>query len=847
MIPNSDKIVTGFRHPDSRPVLCQILPNIKHLRSSPDLGWKPKCIVPLCSQDILIMGEYPKAVLWRNDSLIPAIVVDERETETTKTWPNGMRRDSNAKDKINAPDGSLITVKMGDTVSMCISEEFYPEEGTSSRAVIRNNDSLKEQSHPWRSNARMVHPQELVLPGEEEPISIPGSPWTCIHDAGIQKDQPIIAVSLDELVTMFFKKQHAGVKIHETTRRVYIEDSIPSPEPALTLHQSKVTVCMTMIVKNEGKILRRSLEGGSKLADCYCICDTGSTDDTIEVAKAFFKEKGCPYRIFSHPFRDFGYSRTVSWLAGRGMATYQMFLDADHVLETGELANKDMLKHPSYLSEQTTHGCKYWNLRLAKDDSINGCEGVTHEHWSPKPNMPPLKITGISITDIGDGGAKSDKFTRDRMLLERQLLYTPDCSRTWFYLANTMRDQGEFENAVKAYEKRVELGGWPEEVWCSNTSMGRCLLHIGREKEAVSALLDAHNDDPIRVENLLELIMHYRKQKKYVLAARFCELALSNIKVRDANPRLLFVEEAVYTWRVIYELTIMRFYLGDAGKHLDEITHQSFFRLLAVSPIPTEHLIKNQRFYLYSPEITRSNTQALDLKQGPKKGKFLWCSVGPSPKGIMAICGWEDQDGKTNLVWNESGMDPSVIAVMDKEASSIKPPTLIFNDKDHNNLIMIGKKETIVYKIWHEHRKLMPECKSSSLTHDNEIAFVGCNVRAPKTWVPFSAKESKTSSLPWRDVKIVGQANQDSNHPWFLLRIGSKAPYIYSVMSIEDPDTKSPGVLSRAFEINADVGHVVGFWIDTECITIASGKGSKISTHSIKISNLIWMPSSECV
>ena len=43
------------------------------------------------------------------------------------------------------------------------------------------------------------------------------------------------------------------------------------------------TLCLNMIVKNESKIITRLLESVLPIIDTYCICDTGSTDNTIEV------------------------------------------------------------------------------------------------------------------------------------------------------------------------------------------------------------------------------------------------------------------------------------------------------------------------------------------------------------------------------------------------------------------------------------------------------------------------------------------------------------------------------------------------------------------------------------
>ena len=40
-----------------------------------------------------------------------------------------------------------------------------------------------------------------------------------------------------------------------------------------------------MIVKNESKIITRFFDSVSHIIDSYCICDTGSTDDTVKIIK----------------------------------------------------------------------------------------------------------------------------------------------------------------------------------------------------------------------------------------------------------------------------------------------------------------------------------------------------------------------------------------------------------------------------------------------------------------------------------------------------------------------------------------------------------------------------------
>ena len=71
-------------------------------------------------------------------------------------------------------------------------------------------------------------------------------------------------------------------------------------------------ICLNMIVKNEGRIIERLLESVAPYIDTYCICDTGSTDDTLDKIHNFFTKLSIEGVICNEPFQDFGYNRTVS-------------------------------------------------------------------------------------------------------------------------------------------------------------------------------------------------------------------------------------------------------------------------------------------------------------------------------------------------------------------------------------------------------------------------------------------------------------------------------------------------------------------------------------------------------
>lgn len=56
-----------------------------------------------------------------------------------------------------------------------------------------------------------------------------------------------------------------------------------------------MTICLTMIVKDEAAVIERCLESALPLIDRYLIVDTGSTDNTK-----------IPGRFLSRPWRSFG-------------------------------------------------------------------------------------------------------------------------------------------------------------------------------------------------------------------------------------------------------------------------------------------------------------------------------------------------------------------------------------------------------------------------------------------------------------------------------------------------------------------------------------------------------------
>jgi glycosyltransferase involved in cell wall biosynthesis len=196
-----------------------------------------------------------------------------------------------------------------------------------------------------------------------------------------------------------------------------------------------------MIVKNESRIIERLLNSVLPIIDSYCICDTGSTDNTIAVIHEFFKENNIFGKIVFEPFKDLGYNRTYALRQCNNLdADYILLMDADMILDTSKLhdinAFKATLTNDAYCLFQGTYNFYYKNTRIVKNDPKISYWGVTHEYV----NMPEGSSQGtieeniLFINDIGDGGAKADKFERDIRLLKKGLEDEPNNIRYTFYL-----------------------------------------------------------------------------------------------------------------------------------------------------------------------------------------------------------------------------------------------------------------------------------------------------------------------------------------------------------------------------------------------------------------------------
>lgn len=350
------------------------------------------------------------------------------------------------------------------------------------------------------------------------------------------------------------------------------------------------TICLNMIVKNESKIITRLLNTVLPIIDTYCICDTGSTDMTKEIIKEFFDMRCIEGKIIEEPFKNFGHNRTVALNAAKEMADYLLFLDADMKLVIDPKFDKSNLTADVYTFAQGSNTFNYFNVRLIKTSLNFRCVGSTHEYYDITGPKKEEQLNTIKINDIGDGGCKEDKFTRDIRLLEEDLKENPKNERTYFYLANSYKNAGNLEKAIEHYIKRIAIGGWIEENWYSRLELGKCYMKMGKEAEAIKTWLEAYGYHPKRAENLYEIVKYYRIKGSTQLSYIFYKLAK---EIPYPSDNVLFIHKDVYNYLLDYEFSIIAYYID---KNVD--MRPIFMKLMNIDALNMDNLLANYKFYV---------------------------------------------------------------------------------------------------------------------------------------------------------------------------------------------------------------------------------------------------------
>lgn len=309
------------------------------------------------------------------------------------------------------------------------------------------------------------------------------------------------------------------------------------------------TVALVMIVKDEAERIEACLTSAKPYIDTWTIVDTGSTDTTRHLIKA--QMAGIKGQLKRRPWVNFGVNRSQAFMFARGTADWLLCLDADMQVEI----DPDFEPDPSvdaYMLEMGNNDFS-WRLPLlvngkADWEAVGAAHAYFQIHGRRYDGVPTDKVR---ITRQNSWSRRKAEWQAEQ--LEAQIEADPNNARATFYLAQTYREIDRPAEALALYKKRVEMGGFPEEVFYAAY---RAALLLPSWDLRCQALIAAWELRPTRLEPLHAVI-----QGLNALGMHFTAYALGNVNVIDTAD-VLFVHRNVWDWGMKFERSIAAYWVG---------------------------------------------------------------------------------------------------------------------------------------------------------------------------------------------------------------------------------------------------------------------------------------------
>jgi tetratricopeptide (TPR) repeat protein len=297
------------------------------------------------------------------------------------------------------------------------------------------------------------------------------------------------------------------------------------------------------------------------------------------------------------------------------MSDYILFLDADMVLDVRSFNKNELQDNYIYSILQGDNSFHYPNVRIIKNDNTSKYIGVTHEYIDCRPNQNSHIIdkNKLFIIDLGDGGSKQHKVERDIRLLKGDLERNENNPRSLFYLANTYFDTNQNDEAIPYYLKRIEAGGWVQEIWYSYYRLGEIYKQKNNIQQAIIYWMEGFSILPERLENVYKIINYYRISGKQQLAYTYLKLIADVYIVHRTSHNIrdhyLFMENDIYTHLIDYEVVILSYYVGNknVGVPVLSILQSTDNQVIVKS------VLENMKFYpnIYTPILSKKYTSKL--------------------------------------------------------------------------------------------------------------------------------------------------------------------------------------------------------------------------------------------
>ncbi|MCI9493313.1 MAG: glycosyltransferase [Lachnospiraceae bacterium] len=325
------------------------------------------------------------------------------------------------------------------------------------------------------------------------------------------------------------------------------------------------TISLCMIVKNEEKHITRCLDSVAGLVEEIIIVDTGSTDQTAEIASNYTSD------IYTYPWKDdFADARNYSF--SKASMDYCMWMDADDILEKSEhgkfLQLKQslppdtdivMMKYHTSFDEAGRPSFSYFRERWVRNCAQYRWVGAVHEAIPPNGKVAYSDI-GISHKKIGAGNPGRNLRIYQKMISDGK----PLDPRQQYYYGRELYYHKLYKEAVLVLEQFLSSeGGWVENKIEACAVCANCYYQLGQEQAALDTLLRSMGFDLPRAELCCEIGKYFLEHGNLHTAIYWYETALHTPKNEYSGG---FILPDCYDYVPLLQLCVCYDKLGDQKK-----------------------------------------------------------------------------------------------------------------------------------------------------------------------------------------------------------------------------------------------------------------------------------------
>ena len=349
-----------------------------------------------------------------------------------------------------------------------------------------------------------------------------------------------------------------------------------------------------MIVKNESHIIEQTFNNILSYVsiDYYVICDTGSTDNTIQIIKDFFSHRNIDGKIYQTEWHDFGTNRSIALEKAYKKTDYLIIFDADDKFH-GKFKLPSVLDADKYDLKLGSSHFSYKRPLILNNKIKWKFNGILHEYLvNIDPIFKTVYLDGDYFIESGRKGGRSkltNKYKKDAQLLDTAYYKEKDehlkC-RYAFYAAQSYKDDSNIEKSIEWYERVLTLNNWVQEKYYSCIMLGQLYIKKENIDKSIYYYLKSIEYDATRIEGIVCACEHYYSQKKYLLINLMAQ-KYKNVKTKLEEKLFLILD--LYNDQLDFYNSISAYYV-----HEKESGYQSLKKVILNNKVNN-----NQQMFIY--------------------------------------------------------------------------------------------------------------------------------------------------------------------------------------------------------------------------------------------------------